>query len=562
MTAAGPLPNIITALKLSPAFRSSGLRRTGVRESGGVIRHVGSDRPRGGTEARPELDGIAGYRVVRTISAGERATIYLGHSDHGSHDRVVAIKVFHPGTDSASIEREITALANCRAGCLPQLIDVASLPGGSVALMLERLGGGTVGSLLHRRGTVQPGEVVTILAPISVALAALHTAGFAHTTLSQGTVTLDATGRPVITGLGGLRELPPHTRAGVGRDGRSRNDLVRDDYARLTILMRGVFAHLDGGTLAARQSEYLAAWFEGAISAVPFLPRLDELERRLFEWAPASPIAQAASDPAARNSPSRVGSSPPPDDTDARARDGLSAPATAATETTAARELPPPRARRLRQWLGVLHLPDDLAVTLLRAVDGSPLAEHGRRLRTRLHGRRRMVLVAGSIAVATTAIALTFLPQSAEPTAPSGYPRPESDGVEPFGGGVDSDPGARAAVLGDDPVAAVPHLLAARSACLAADVLACLADVDQPDSPLLAADRHSHADRAAGGPEPAPRDYRALTPTLIERSGDWALIALSAVAHAANDEPASLLVVKGEAGWRLREIFETGEVLE
>jgi hypothetical protein len=59
------------------------------------------------------------------------------------------------------------------------------------------------------------------------------------------------------------------------------------------------------------------------------------------------------------------------------------------------------------------------------------------------------------------------------------------------------------------------------------------------------------------------RDFRTHEVSLIERMGDAALLALTpgpGVADASQGrvetKPASLLIVRGEAGWRLRELFE------
>ncbi|MEB0304738.1 hypothetical protein QN345_05305, partial [Cryobacterium sp. 10I1] len=103
--------------------------------------------------------------------------------------------------------------------------------------------------------------------------------------------------------------------------------------------------------------------------------------------------------------------------------------------------------------------------------------------------------------------------------------------------------------------------------CLVTADRECLAEVSQPDSPALAGASAliGHAsDGATGSATGYPHDSSAPTvdgslPTVVNRIGNLALVALSVGGAApGNDKPASVLVVKGEAGWRLREFFGAG----
>lgn len=500
---------------------------------------------------------VAGYRVLRTLSSGERADIILGHAPQGTTAGAVAIKVFRHGADPGSVEREIAALGGVPSGCFPRLIDVGTLADGRVVMVMERLGGGTVGSFLVRRSDhLHPGEAVTLIAPVVVALTAAHAKGFAHATLSPGTVTLDDDGRPVLTGLGGLRDLAPFGPRGIGpgETTNSRFDQIRADYSRLTVYMRAVFEQLDGTTSEARQSEFLAAWFEGATAAVPFHPCLDELERRLFEWAPAIPLRRDGDGYGARDVPGRVVLPGVENLSEARPQgEGMPRADSGSVHRRAS-------VRRLADWLAILHLPDDIASTVVGGLDVSPLASIMTRARNRIIAKRRAVIVAGCVATATTVMALTLLQPAGPPGEQHGMPesrRPTAGAqpvsAEPFDA---PDATARAAIAGDDPVAAVPHLLAARSACLAAARADCLAGSDQAGSPIMAADLYRDQNLKDGASLGEHTAYAGYTAVLIERTGNSALLALEPGADAGYNEPASLLVIKGEAGWRLREIFE------
>ena len=99
---------------------------------------------------------------------------------------------------------------------------------------------------------------------------------------------------------------------------------------------------------------------------------------------------------------------------------------------------------------------------------------------------------------------------------------------------------------GDDPVAAAVVLFAVRDGCIRDLDVDCLDDVDQAGSAALDADRElvgAIMDGGAAGPLPSTEGA-----SLAQRLGDSALVALRP-----DSEPASVLLVKGEAGWRIRD---------
>jgi hypothetical protein len=118
----------------------------------------------------------------------------------------------------------------------------------------------------------------------------------------------------------------------------------------------------------------------------------------------------------------------------------------------------------------------------------------------------------------------------------------------------------QAAISADAPVAATVALLALRRTCLQTSSPDCLAAVDQDDSPMLDADRSfisaAHAGETHRGEVHAVETYVGFEASLIQRSGGSALIALAPSASAGTSKPASALVIEGESGWRLREVFQ------
>jgi len=77
-----------------------------------------------------------------------------------------------------------------------------ALADGGLALVLDRVTGGSLAQLLGERGNLSPGETVTTLAPLFGALAALHAAGVAHGDLAPRSILFSADGRPLIGDVG------------------------------------------------------------------------------------------------------------------------------------------------------------------------------------------------------------------------------------------------------------------------------------------------------------------------------------------------------------------------
>ena len=81
--------------------------------------------------------------------------------------------------------------------------------------------------------------------------------------------------------------------------------------------------------------------------------------------------------------------------------------------------------------------------------------------------------------------------------------------------------------------------------------LGCLDAVAQPGSPIESADRLALSEAREGAAAPVTR----FDPATIEVTAEMGAAVLVRAA-APGREPASLLMVRGEAGWRLREVFD------
>ena len=125
----------------------------------------------------------------------------------GRRPRVVVLRVYDADVPGETVTTEVEAMSTDASGTLPALLDVATLDDGRCCLVVERLGGPALSRILAER-TLSPGEAVTVLAPIVVAVAELARNGLVHARLAASDVLLDDAGRPRLVGLGALRRLP------------------------------------------------------------------------------------------------------------------------------------------------------------------------------------------------------------------------------------------------------------------------------------------------------------------------------------------------------------------
>ncbi|QYF74831.1 hypothetical protein [Cryobacterium sp. PAMC25264] len=510
---------------------------------------------------------VAGHRLVRRIGTGNRSSVYLGVTFGPSGEpRTAALQVFHRGQDGADLDRQVRALLTVPAGYLCRLIDVATTPDGRVCLVLERLPGPTLDRALADQGALTAGEAVTIGATVTAALGALHAAGFSHPAIGAACVRFDASGRPVLVGLGALDDLP----AGGGGAARRRDDLLR-----LAGFLRGLLDHLDPRDSHTGGAAAVLARFESAATARPLPPDLTGLEAALFDWAAAVAVRGVGTRLVAETGDEvseavSIG---------ARSTGAVLTGAVLTGAVSSAAGMPsavvvrrgPERAGRPAGARG----PAPRLVTAIVAALGAG--------RVRLRRVRRPVLVGVGLAVVLGAGGLGALgpgdaaPGGGQSDLPS-HARSEvpSDAAANATGhdvdapavptdSVPTDSVPTNSLLADDPAAATLTLLALRDRCLADASVLCLDSVDQAGSVASAADVYTVR---LGRPEPpadwgGPRGSTApFTASVQERTGNSALVLLTPVPDAAGSEvvetrqPASALVIRGEAGWRLRELFD------
>lgn len=443
---------------------------------------------------------VAGYRVLRQLARGERSTVLLAPDN-------VVLKVLNASALAGSVVGqpglEAEALHRAAGEHVVPLLDVSVDAEGAV-LVFPRLPRGSLAELLARRSTLDAGEAVTILAPLAASIARMHAAGVAHTALTPGCVLFSGDGAPTLTGFGsselfepGLAEVRLETIAGV----------VADRIA-LSAVADAVLSRVAGGRSKA------AARLREELFATPLEQLTTRLSGELFDVAAARAISFDA------------------DRTDAAA--GAARMVPVADRFTVDEPKPEPN-----PFAGIAGR--------LLAVGPGPLVGHELRERwASWSATKRRAMISIGAATLALLIAVAVVPGPPTTETVSGVVSAAQDPADLTESDLAESTDDKA-IEGDDPIAALIELVKRREQCFQDLSVLCLEGVDEPGSSAFDTDR-SLLD---GGSGP---HLELESPTLIERLGDSALIELGA-----HSDPASVLLLKGETGWRIRDYLAPPE---
>lgn len=145
-----------------------------------------------------EVWSLPGYDVQSLLGFG--ATGEVWRAVELATGETVALKRLREGADVDAVDalrREASLLSGLDTPYVVRLRAVV----GSV-LVLDHAAGGSLAALLARRGALDPGEVVTIAAPLAQALAAAHARGLVHGDVTPANVLFTADGMPLLSDLG------------------------------------------------------------------------------------------------------------------------------------------------------------------------------------------------------------------------------------------------------------------------------------------------------------------------------------------------------------------------
>lgn len=495
------------------------------------------------------MDSIGGYRLVRSLGTGVRAEVWLGHGgSNGPEHGIAAVKVFRPGVPLESVDAEIEALGRASGRHLIRLDDLAMAPDGVPCLILQRLSTVSLGRILVGNQALQVGEAVTVLAPLAMAVAELHRVGVAHGAIRPSSVLFDDAGAPVLACFGSAQlfgEFPTPPQATSMTPAALAEQLaVSDDLDQLAALCRLVLEQVVPEQASGAAS--IAQWLDTTdrlstadrLSTTAIGGRPDsfaaELADRLFSLGEPQPVRfeRARFERSLEVVPPRLG--------------GYS-PVIAEVPVS-----PAPRAPS--GWMAVLHLPDWLSDAIEDKreswLDAGPVLMLRNRVRQVLGPVRKPVwIAAGAVALCFVAV-IALVPQGSgtaatvdgDSVAATASPAPSySTAVDP-------------AVTGDDPVAAARALLTLRAACIRELSVLCLDTSDQQGSAAMDADGHLIRTAQQGGVAGKKPDLAGAEVTLVERLGDSALLVIAPQSAVAGMAGASLLLVRVDAGWRIRDL--------
>ena len=161
---------------------------------------------------------IGRYRIDARVGEGGMGVVYRG--TQVTLDRAVAIKMLAAHVADAEnrerFRREALTLARLDHPNIVRIHDVEEEEGSSFIVM-EYVGGGSLGDLLARSGPLPPIRAASIMAPVLSALHAAHLAGVVHRDIKPDNILFSDTGQPKLTdfGIAHMRGGGSRTRTGV-----------------------------------------------------------------------------------------------------------------------------------------------------------------------------------------------------------------------------------------------------------------------------------------------------------------------------------------------------------
>ncbi|GAA2160982.1 serine/threonine-protein kinase [Pedococcus bigeumensis] len=159
---------------------------------------------------------VPGYTLGERVGRGGSGSVWAAtRLSDGLGVAVKVVPVAQPA-QAHSVARELAVLGRVGVEGLVGFHEAVGLDSEppAVALVLDRLDGGTLEAAVRARGHLSVGESVTVLVPVARALAGLHALGVVHGDVTPANVVLALSGRPFLTDLGVARLTGEH----AGRD--------------------------------------------------------------------------------------------------------------------------------------------------------------------------------------------------------------------------------------------------------------------------------------------------------------------------------------------------------
>ncbi len=424
---------------------------------------------------------------------------------------------------------------------------------------MARLEQNGLAALLRQRSELSPGEAVTALVPLLGAVGSLHSLGYTHGAISALNVLFDDRGAPVLIGFGAASVVEIPADAGRAEQHMPPVDTslppaildadpgVQRDLSDLAVLVESVLSRVTEPTGVLALREWVRAEQKRAGSDFTA-----QLTGRLFQLGDAEPIRFVSETP-------DVPRTFPHASSVAVGALGRSALGRSALSPSALG--PPALASPQQAWsgeqfgVGQVSTARDALVSLWGVVRAGL---------TRVRRRVWVIACCGLAAILVT-VALSIADGEVDGTGVALTDDRQTLGETDSNTTVDSGEwglgSEDSAITGDDPVRALPRLLTQRERCISDLSLLCLERVHQATGAAFSADAsyiRALRDGVDAPPESALLGSADLNQIrLMERLGDSALLSVGADAGSAPGEAtASVLLIKTEAGWRIRSLSE------
>ena len=232
---------------------------------------------------------VPGHEVLELLGYG--ATGEVWRARRGA-ELVVLRRLAGDGQQArdalAEVRRQATVVRSLTSRHLVRVKTITRVQGDDV-LVLDHAACGSLEALLAERGTLTPGEVVTVLAPLAEALGQAHAHDLRHRRLRASRVLLAADGIPMLDGLG----LDPLHDPEDSLDPTGVLGATADVWA-LGALGHRMLTGTEPGhvpELPATTPRPLAEALLSALDPDPFArPRAEDLAATLLASCPAAPL--------------------------------------------------------------------------------------------------------------------------------------------------------------------------------------------------------------------------------------------------------------------------------
>jgi eukaryotic-like serine/threonine-protein kinase len=453
---------------------------------------------------------LPAYRVIRhcaPVGGVQRALV----DDGGGAAELLVI----PRDSRGDWDEQVHIMAASWSDHVRTVRDLALDADGTMRVVRDLVPGETAAALLDRAGWCTPGRAVTLLYPLLLTVQEAHDRGFVLGGPGDSRIRITPQGRPVVADLMGAQ-----VGAALPREVRDKDPGHARDIAALDALHHGIVRALDAGHHADDAATF------------PTLQDARDDPEVLLRWAEPEPLVGQAQ---VRDAPA-LG----PDD------DSVTSPSRESPFSSSTA----PVSRVLRQ----LGVPADIVSRGHAAV--SEVSAYRRRVLGMLSALpRRSLAVAAAVGAVLVAIVISVgLPTDAdEPSIArtEGWvadaerlPEAADDDVAVSTG--PSDP--TSAIDPDDWGLLVHELIARWSACVTEQRVLC--DEALQVGSIAASSRGSGQDAIVQRLEDLLARPQSEV-TVTERSGDAVVV----VASAPETAPASLLMIRSEAGWRVRDAW-------